>query len=76
MQRPTTILILQNNIDFAELCRYIELLGFEQRPSRKSSHHIYTRAGVQEIVNLQPDGNLARAYQVKQVRALIEQYEL
>jgi len=65
-----------NNIDFAELCRFIELLGFEPRPSRKSSHHIYTRDGVQEIVNLQPDGNLARAYQVKQVRALIEQYEL
>ena len=65
-----------NNIDFDDLCRYLESPGFSLRPSRKSSHHVYTRDGVQEIVNLQPDGSLAKAYQVKQVRELIEQYEL
>ena len=65
-----------NNIDFDALCHYLEVIGFVLRPSRKSSHHIYTRDGVQEIVNLQPDGSLARAYQVKQVRELIEKYQL
>ncbi len=65
-----------NNIDFDELCRYLELIGFVLRPSRSSSHHIYTRDDVHEIVNLQPDGSKARAYQVKQVRELIRQYHL
>ncbi len=65
-----------NNIDFDELCRYVELLGFVPRPSRKSSHHIYTRDDVLEIINLQPDGSKAHAYQVKQVRELISRYQL
>lgn len=65
-----------NNIDFDELCRYLELIRFALRPSRSSSHHIYTRDNVQEIVNPQPDGSKARAYQVKQVRELTQRYQL
>ena len=43
----------------------------------KGAHHIFTKAGVVEILNLQPlrDG-MAKAYQVKQVRSIILKYKL
>ena len=39
-------------------------------------HHIFTRGGVEEILNLQPRGTLAKAYQVRQVREVILRYRL
>ena len=50
-------------------------LGFVERI--KGDHHIFTKAGVVEIINLQPlkDGR-AKAYQVKQVRGIILRYKL
>lgn len=41
------------------------------------SHHIFSRDGVVEILNLQPrhDGS-AKPYQVKQVRQVITRYQL
>jgi hypothetical protein len=39
-------------------------------------HHIFTKRGVEEIINLQPQGNKAKPYQVKQVRALAVKYRL
>jgi hypothetical protein len=50
-------------------------LGFDERV--KGNHHIFTQAGVAEILNLQPlrDG-MAKAYQVKQVRSIILRYKL
>jgi hypothetical protein len=49
-------------------------LGFAERI--RGDHHIFTRDGVEEILNLQPRGSLAKAYQVKQVRNVIVQYKL
>ena len=40
------------------------------------NHHIFTRAGVDEIPNLQPRSGKAKVYQVKQVRAVILKYRL
>ena len=41
------------------------------------SHHIFTHKGVVEIINLQPlSGGKAKAYQVKQVRQIITDYQL
>ena len=40
------------------------------------SHHIFSRNGVEEIINIQPKGNKAKPYQVKQVRMLIFKYKL
>jgi predicted RNA binding protein YcfA (HicA-like mRNA interferase family) len=40
----------------------------------KGSHHIYTRPGVVEIINVQPKGNAAKPYQVRQVLDVIEKY--
>ncbi|MCL2224569.1 MAG: hypothetical protein FWB96_06340 [Defluviitaleaceae bacterium] len=42
----------------------------------KGSHHIYYKDGVTEIINIQPNGNKAKDYQVKQVRNIILKYKL
>jgi predicted RNA binding protein YcfA (HicA-like mRNA interferase family) len=54
--------------------RLLGQLGFTLRV--KGSHHIFTRDGVDEIINLQPKGSLAKPYQVKQVRELILKHQL
>jgi len=62
------------NIDFDELRKTLYMLGFTERIN--GSHHIFTRSDVTEIINLQPDGDKAKPYQVKQVRELIVKYRL
>ena len=57
------------NIAFRDLCNFLEFLGFSRRI--KGDHHIFSREGIVEILNLQPKGSKAKAYQVKQVRELI-----
>lgn len=63
-----------NNIKFSELCQLLKKLGFEERV--KGDHFIYTRDNVEEIINIQPKGNKAKGYQVKQIRNLIVKYGL
>lgn len=62
------------NIPFAALCIVLRRLGFRIRI--RGDHHIFTKEGVDEIINLQPDGGKAKAYQVRQVRKLIVKYGL
>ncbi|OOC09225.1 MULTISPECIES: type II toxin-antitoxin system HicA family toxin [Thioalkalivibrio] len=62
------------DIEFAALCRLLKRLGFEERI--RGSHHLFTRDGVDEILNLQPKGSKAKPYQVKQVRSIVVQYRL
>jgi predicted RNA binding protein YcfA (HicA-like mRNA interferase family) len=62
------------NVPFKGLCGLLEHLGFEQRI--RGSHHIFTKDGVQEILNLQPKGAKAKAYQVKQVREIVLAYKM
>lgn len=52
----------------------LDRLGFQCRI--KGDYFIYTRDGVEEIINLQPAGNKAKPYQVKQVRNIILKYQL
>ena len=54
------------NIEFSDLCQLLERLGFGKRVN--GSHHIFTHAAIEEIVNLQPLGSLCKSYQVNQVR--------
>lgn len=74
----TLLLILKgtsdSNIPFADLCYLLKGLGFEERI--RGSHHIFYKEGIEEIINLQPKGNMAKAYQVKQVRTIILKYKL
>ena len=63
-----------SNIYFADLRKLLEIYGFSCRI--KGDHFIYTKAGIAEIINLQPLGNKAKPYQVKQVRNLFIKYQL
>lgn len=63
-----------NNIAFTELIQLLQRLQFELRI--RGDHHIFTRHDVNEILNLQPKGAMAKPYQVKQVRELIIRYQL
>ncbi len=75
MSRPTKTLerVLRGNADaniaFDDLCSLLRHLGFDERV--KGSHHIFTRDGIDEILNLQPKGGKAKAYQVAQVRDVL-----
>ncbi len=57
------------NIRFGDLCALLQHLGFTQRI--RGDHHVFTREGVAEILNLQPKGGKAKPYQVKQVRGVL-----
>ena len=62
------------NIRFDDLRLLLRNLGFEERVH--GDHFIYSRAKIDEIINIQPRGRQAKPYQVKQVRSLILKYEL
>ncbi len=62
------------NIRFSELRQLLHRLGFDERI--RGSHHIFTKDGVEEILNLQPKGAMAKPYQVRQVRNVILRYKL
>ncbi|MCP4422757.1 MAG: type II toxin-antitoxin system HicA family toxin [Chloroflexi bacterium] len=62
------------NISFNDLCLLLRRLDFAERI--KGSHHIFSRSGVEEILNLQPKRGKAKVYQVKQVRNIILRYKL
>ena len=62
------------SIRFDDLCSLLESLGFEKRV--KGGHQIFRRAGVEEKINLQREGNQAKAYQVRQVRTVLLKYKL
>jgi predicted RNA binding protein YcfA (HicA-like mRNA interferase family) len=62
------------NISFNDLVQLLHRLGFEERT--RGSHHLFRKAGIEEKINLQREGNKAKPYQVKQVRAIIANYRL
>jgi len=62
------------NILFTDLCKLLDIMEFDGRIN--GSHHIYYKENIIEILNLQPEGKLAKSYQVKQVRELIMRYGL
>lgn len=62
------------NIPFGDLCRMLVQLGFAMRI--RGDHHIFSRDDIEEILNLQPKGGMAKSYQVKQVRQVILRYKL
>ena len=62
------------NIDFEELRNLLIRLEFEERI--KGGHHILTKEGIEEILNIQSKSGKAKPYQVKQVRNIIVKYQL
>jgi hypothetical protein len=62
------------NIAFEDLRYLLKRLGFAERI--RGDHYIFTKDGVEEVLNLQPKGSQAKLYQVKQVRGAIVKYRL
>ncbi|MFH1039498.1 MAG: type II toxin-antitoxin system HicA family toxin [PVC group bacterium] len=62
------------NVPFDGLCALLRQIGFDERI--RGDHHIFTMTGVEEILNLHPKNGKGKAYQVKQVRGVILQYNL
>jgi virulence-associated protein VapD len=62
------------NVAFNDLIYVLESLGFQKRI--KGSHHLFSKDGVEEIINIQSVDGKAKPYQVKQVRAVIVKYQL
>jgi predicted RNA binding protein YcfA (HicA-like mRNA interferase family) len=58
------------NIEFDDLVWLLEYKGFKKR-HRGGSHVIFTKPGVRERITLQPERSKAKAYQVRQVRAIL-----
>nr|WP_217355146.1 type II toxin-antitoxin system HicA family toxin [Aphanizomenon sp. UHCC 0183] len=56
------------------MCQLLIRLGFDERI--RGSHHIFTKEGIEEILNLQPKQGKAKAYQVKQIREMLLKYQL
>jgi predicted RNA binding protein YcfA (HicA-like mRNA interferase family) len=63
-----------SNFEFEALVSLLKRFGFSVRI--KGSHHIFYKDNVDEIINIQPSNNKAKAYQVKQVRELLIKYKL
>jgi hypothetical protein len=59
---------------FDVLVVVLQRLGFELRI--RGSHHMFSRVGVVEIIDLQKRGSFAKPYQVRQVRRVILKYNL
>jgi hypothetical protein len=62
------------NVPFETLCALLKRLGFSERV--KGDQHIFTKDGVEEILNLQPKDSKGKPYQVKQVRDIILNYQI
>lgn len=62
------------SIQFSELQNLLEMMEFKVRI--KGDHFIYTKSDIEEIINIQPKGNKAKPYQVKQIRNIILKYRL
>lgn len=62
------------NIGFNDLISLLQVLGFSERT--RGDHHIFSKEGVEEIVNLQPKGSKAKPYQVRQIRGIITRYKM
>ena len=63
-----------HNIRFADLRNLLDSFGF--RETIKGDHHIYKRNDIPERINIQPNGNKSKAYQVKQIRMILKKYGL
>lgn len=62
------------NIPFSELLELLRSMGFTHR--QKGSHHVLNKPGFPERLTLQAVDGKAKRYQVRQVRKLMNTYNL
>lgn len=63
-----------SNIRFSDLQKVLENAGFSCRI--RGDHFIYKRQDIPDRVNIQPQGNKAKPYQVKQIRNIFLKYDI
>ena len=80
MSKPTKTLakILSGDSDagirFEEMCALLVRLDFGKRI--RGSHHIFTRAGIETLIDLQPRQGKCKPYQVRQVREVLIKFNI
>jgi hypothetical protein len=62
------------NIRFDEMRLLLTKLGFRERI--RSSHHIFTRPGIEALIDLQPKQGKCKPYQVRQVRDVLTKFNI
>jgi hypothetical protein len=62
------------SVSFGTLRNLLKRMGFSERI--KGDHFIFTKNGVEEILNIQPKNGKGKPYQVKQVRDIILKYNI
>ena len=63
------------NLRFVEICQLASAFGYRLDRVR-GSHHIFEHRQATRPLNLQTDGNKAKAYQVRQFLRDIEEFQL
>ena len=66
---------MDNSIRYSDFQNLIVDLGFVCT-RQDGSHRMYYHRGIKAFMNIQKDGNNAKAYQVRQLRSIIEKYNL
>ena len=51
--------------------RCVKISGFEERI--KGDHHIFSKKGIVEIINIQPKKDKAKPYQVKEMLGVVRE---
>lgn len=69
------ILAGSTNVRFNDMVNLVEGFGFT-RSRIRGSHHIFSRKGVPELVNLQNVNGDAKPYQIQQFLKLVEKHNL
>ncbi|MBB5686263.1 type II toxin-antitoxin system HicA family toxin [Sphingobium boeckii] len=62
-------------LTFTEFVRLMEAFGFVNIRTH-GSHRIFSRRDIADQISVQPKGKEAKPYQVRQFRAIVEEYEL
>jgi predicted RNA binding protein YcfA (HicA-like mRNA interferase family) len=75
--RKTLELILQGsrNVRLSDFVRLVGAFGFGP-PRVSGSHHIFSRPGIPEAINVQDFHGQAKPYQIRQFLNLVEKYGL
>nr|DAV44554.1 MAG TPA: HICA protein [Caudoviricetes sp.] len=55
-----------SNIRFSDLQKLLVAMGGRERV--KGDHFIYSFMEIEAIINIQPDGKMAKPYQIRQIR--------
>jgi hypothetical protein len=66
---------LYRNVRYRDFCRLVEAFGFRLERTR-GSHHIYRHEHMPIRLNLQDRNGEAKPYQVRQLLAVVEEYNL